>query len=36
MINQENKLQFGELFTPKDLVIEMLDLIPKDCFKIKT
>ena len=35
MINQENKLQYGELFTPKHLVIEMLDLIPKNCFKNK-
>ena len=35
MINKENKLQYGELFTPKDLVIEMLDLVPIECFKNK-
>ena len=35
MINKENKLQYGELFTPKDLVIEMLDLVPNECFKNK-
>ena len=35
MLNQENKLQYGELFTQNYLVNEMLDLLPEEVFKNK-